>query len=329
MENTLSRDQIVDLLKYIGTSKIIDRAGKDNIQYTCNIHGESNPSAGVSISKQIFHCFSCHATGGFSWLLFKSLPDEFKSTIQAEEFILTRYGVDLSAEDLSWTQNLKRYDDFINTVKESRFEMPRVKLAPFKSGKETYEYFYDRGFTKQTVKDFMIGRDLVNETVTIPVFWEDDVLAGILGRYIDPNRKHNQRYKIYDFNTGALLYPINKFKVIDDSIILVEGTLDAIWMHQHGHFNTLATFTNSISGAQAEFVKSNCRKVIDMSDADLMGDTATKIYRKRLEKDLLFLTVKHAYPEGKKDPCDCTGEEIEYMLSQKRSSIRKSIPRID
>lgn len=310
----LSREQVIDLLEYCGASKFKNFEGKDNIQCCCPVHKEETPSFGFSLSKQTYHCFSCHSSGSASWLLVQALPDEFKSTRQADAFIKDRYGVDFSLFDKKYSKTLKRIsgtdDDFEEEVNNA---LPMTKLAPYKSGKETYKYFYDRGFTDETLVDYKIGRDIVNMTVTIPVFFPNDTLAGIIGRYIDKNRPKNARYKIYDFSTGSVLYPMNKFKVIDDTIILVEGILDALWMHQLGYTNTLATLTNYISWEQAHFVKNNCLKVIDLSDNDEGGELASQEYKKKL-KGIIMLNAKEFYPEHKKDPQQCTKEEIADIL---------------
>ena len=63
MKTALTREDIVDLLNYLGSPHIKNIEGKDDIQFCCTVHGESNPSAGVSISKQQFNCFACHAHG--------------------------------------------------------------------------------------------------------------------------------------------------------------------------------------------------------------------------------------------------------------------------
>ena len=74
------------------------------------------------------------------------------------------------------------------------------------------------------------------------MFFDDGVLAGIIGRYISKKRKKNERYKIYDsFNRGQVLYPLDKFKLEDNTIILVEGQFDAIRMRKAGFYNTLAS----------------------------------------------------------------------------------------
>lgn len=230
--------------------------------------GESNPSAGINLnyvpetsntSLQVFNCLARGASGSIPKFLFLSLPDKFKNVSQVITFLNRRYGVDIVTkkrkEQGELTLNLKSYDQ-LTTKEEARFELPLYKLAPYKSGKETYQYFYDRGLTKETVKKFMIGRDLDNQTVTVPIFWEDNVLCGIIGRFIDPNRPTNSRFKIYEFPKGSTLFPLNHFHSDNGEIILVEGLFDAIYMHQLGYTNTLTTFSNSISTKQAKVLSS-------------------------------------------------------------------------
>jgi DNA primase len=330
METSLNREQIIDLLQFLGSAKINERPSSDDIMFCCTVHGEENPSAGISISKQIFHCFSCGVSGSISWLVYKSLSDEVKSVQEADELIKERYGVDFAKFDKEWgKKGLRRYDDFFNVEEGStRFELPFSKLAPFKSGKETFQYFFDRGFSKGVVKDFKIGRDLTSETVTIPLFWEDGILAGIIGRYIDPNRRKNERYKIYEFPKSELLFPLDKFEVVDDTIIGVEGILDAIWMHYLGYPNTLSILGNQMSYKQAKFIKSHCCRFVDMFDSDEGGKTSTEIAKKRLGKDIIYYTTEYPESDHKLDPQSLTKDIIDKMLKEKRSCYHKRIKRI-
>lgn len=289
--------------------------------------GESNPSAGINLnyvpetsntSLQVFNCLACGASGSIPKFLFLSLPDKFKNVSQAITFLNRRYGVDIGTkkrkEQGELTLNLKSYDQ-LTTKEEARFELPLYKLAPYKSGKETYQYFYDRGLTKETVKKFMIGRDLDNQTVTVPIFWEDNSLCGIIGRYIDPNRPSNSRFKIYEFPKGKTLFPLNHFRSDNGEIILVEGLFDAIYMHQLGYTNTLTTFNNSITTAQARMLSSLGNTVIDMIDNDIRGREGAEVMRKRLSHDFIWKHVP--FPIYGKDPMDWRPEDIRYMLSNK------------
>lgn len=342
MSSRLSEGQVDDLLEYCGTQPQFWKQGETLI--CCPVHGESNPSMGVSIDKQICHCFSCGFAGDFAKLLMCSRPEEFgyktdtpehekrtyfKAYRNARDFLAARY--ELEYRELGRkTRLVKRYEQVHEKYLEAdtkRVELPRYKLAPFKSGKETFGYFFNRGFNIQDMKDFMIGRDTDNETVTIPVFYEDGVLAGIIGRYIDKNRKKNQRYKIYaDFERSKVLYPLNKAKPINDTIIIVEGQFDAIRMHKLGYTNTYAIMTDNISEEQIAWVVANCSCVIWVGDNDVRGIKARDKARQKLKNRILFKIVD--YPEFGKDVFDWTDAEIEEMIENAHSVLNKRLKRL-
>ena len=288
---------------------------------------ESHPSMGVSANKQVCHCFSCNFKGDFSWLLFKSLPDQFKSYASARAFMKERYALEYRELDKS-VKSVKRYEEMHQHFleKSSTKEIPLYKIAPFMSGKETYKYFYNRGFTKAEVKKFMIGRDLDNKTVTIPIFSEDNKLLGVIGRYISKKRKKNERYKIYDFDRGSVLYPLNYFEPIEDTIILVEGQFDAITMHRYGYTNTLAKMGATLTKAQADFICDNCDTLIYLGDNDDRGVEARESDRKLLNGRVKFLIVD--YPDYGKDACDWEEEDIDTMVRNAHGVMSRKIRRL-
>lgn len=309
----LSKEQIDDLLDSVLSVKKRMSWKNTKIQFTCPIHDEDNPSCGINLdfqppdtigeSYQVFHCFSCGAGGSIPWLVYKSLPDQFKNTKEAENFLRERYGVSFMSFSEGEVIIAKKYDDFFIDLKEERFELPKSKIAPFKSGKETYRYFFDRGFDKEDMRKFMIGRDIDNETITIPAFWEDGVLAGVIGRYIDPKRPKNMRFKIYEFPKGSLIYPLDKLEVVNDTIIGVEAMFDVMMLHKWGYPNSVAMMGDGMSKEQSDMIASKCRVFIDLFDNDKGGLIARKIAKKRLGKRVLYLTPSY-YPETGKDPSD-------------------------
>lgn len=323
MNDQLTKEQIEDLIEYCGSTPT--RWKNDEMMICCNIHGESNPSMGVSADKQIVHCFSCGFSGRFDWYLFKSKSEEFKSLRSARKFLKDRY--ELEYRELSDAhRNVSRYEDIITIEEEERHIIPMYKIAPFMSGKETYKYFYDRGFDKEDLIKFKIGRDLDSKTVTIPAFWEDNTLAGIIGRYISPNRKKNERYKIYDFPRGELLYPLNLFEPINDTIIIVEGMFDAMKMHKLGYTNTLAKMGVELTKQQADIICSKCSIVIDLGDNDERGQNGIKHDRELLKDFVTFKVVD--YPNKGKDPCNWNKEEIDIMIKNAHSLFRKKVRRL-
>lgn len=331
----LSKDQIEDLLSFIGVDDILIWKG-DRVQFCCPIHHESHPSCGINadfsppdsnLHLQVFHCFSCGEKGTLDWFLYRSMPDTFKNLNMAREFLKERYHITFldfgSQED---GLELKRYEDFF-VHKNKKFVVPYSNLAPYMSGKETYQYFFDRGFTKKTVKKFMIGRDLEFETITIPIFWEDNSLAGIIGRYISPNVRKNSRYKVYSFPKSALLFPINHFiPAKNGEVILVEGILDAIYMHQLGYTNTLSPMTNGMSFEQVKMLLKYSDTFISFFDNDKGGKTAYEITNKLMDKRARLKTVE--YPMHGKDPCDLNSQEISNMIKNAKGILKNPIRRL-
>lgn len=332
MSKDLTREQIVDLLYYLGASEVKDYQGKDNIQYTCTVHGETNPSAGVSVSKQLYSCFACGSRGGIVWLTHQSNTDKFPSMLSARKFLEKRYKLSFDVEDEDNTPIKRRLLNFgerasTSSPKEETLKvLPRKALAPFRSGKETYKYFYTRGFDSKSLVKFEVGRDLKNKTVTVPIRNEKSELVGFVGRFIDPNRAKNERYMVYEFKRGHLTFPQDKLEVEDNTIILVEGLFDAMWLHMLGFKNVQALLGNRITKHQAKFLKTKARKFIRMFDSDKGGEQAKDMYN-TIMSDVVTYDVE--YPEGYKDPQELNKEQILEMLKNKKSPLKYRLKKLD
>lgn len=311
-----TKEQIEDLLVNVLDTPVMKDWKGSKIQFCCTIHGEKNPSCGIDIDYcpdgepnlhgQVFNCFSCGESGSISWLVYRSLPDRFKSVGQAEKFLKHRYGVTFNLFNVSDDLSIHRYEDKfidIDRMTSNKEVKPMSCLAPLKSGKETYRYFFDRGFDKEDMKTYMIGRDLKEETVTIPIFWEDRKLAGIIGRYIDPNRPKNSRFKIYDFKRSSLIYPLDKLESVEDTLILVEACFDVIMLNKWGYPNAIATMTNKVSKTQAEQIKDRCKNLIVLCDLDKRGIKLLETAKKHL-KGYVNILIPTYIPDEGKDPCE-------------------------
>lgn len=272
------------------------------------------------------NCFSCGFHGTIPWLLVNAIPDECPNVKAAERWIKERYGVKFDyVTDENGDFSIKRYEDkFDIQEKPKRVVKDFTSLAPFRSGKETYQYFFDRGFTKEDMKEYMIGRDIVNKTVTIPVFYEDHQLAGVIGRYIDPSRKKNERYKIYEFQRSKVVFPADKLEVIDDTIIGCEGQFDAMLLHKWGYTNAVCMMGAEMSREQAEFISRRCRKYISLHDNDERGITLYDSARKMLRKAGSHVSVLRPtyYPPKGKDPTEWGRKETRKVIESAYRKIR-------
>ena len=350
----LQEHQVEELLKYdLGLEKVRRHVGRKgvNFQFCCPFHGETRPSAGVVIDNSdgsvYGQCYSCEETFSLAKLVAHVKEVE---VYEAINYIEEKFNVEMRDTIVGKTK-LRRYEEALELKRETtkRFELPMTKLAPFRSGKETHKYFFERGFTKQTVKECLIGWDRVKKRVTIPVFHPDGALAGIIGRAVleqklpngKPNPKYlkvygNQpKYYIYDnFPIGEVLYGSHDFYSEDDTAIIVEGTLDRLWLRQLGFRNVLSIIVAKMSmdkktgvSTQAQILHQlGVKRVVFMHDNDEAGEVGKAVAYKILKNEFICYDVK--YPDGFKDPVGLTREQVEYMLANKKLYGKKELKRL-
>lgn len=339
----------------------------DNIQFCCPFHGERRPSAGIDIYKEYGRCFACDEVFNLPKLVAHCL--EFTQTYKmmdgttetkldidrAKEWLKEKFNID--KKEIYFKGNtIQRLDDEEEEETLGRYEQPMVTIAPFKSGKSTHSYFFERGFTKETAKIFKVGWDADKERITVPVFWKDGALCGVIGRAvlemhlpngdINPefykvykeSEKNDVKYYIYNkFPVGDILFPLPQFKLMDETAILVEGQYDSMWLHQNGFPNALSSL-----GSKLVYVKSTqtckqidilyslgVKKVILMRDPDTAGIKGMEHDYNLLKDD--FVVYGTEFINGKKDPQELTKQEIKYMIDHKfiYGASSKKISRIE
>jgi 5S rRNA maturation endonuclease (ribonuclease M5) len=323
----------------------------EKVQTLCFVvspfHGERKPSAGILL-EGYGQCYSCEETFSLAKLVAHVQGTSMEDGIS---YIEEKFNVDMKGTIVN-KDKLRRYDDIIEEQEEKpkRFVLPRVKLAPHRSGKQTHKYFFERGFTKKTVKECLIGWDRVRKRVTIPIFHPDGELAGIIGRAVLEQKTkayrkvygNQPKYYIYDnFPIGEVLYGSHEFHSDDDTAILVEGTLDRLWLRELGYTNVLSIIIakmaidkRSGTSTQAEILHAlGVKKVVFMHDADDAGEVGKSVAYNILKGE--FMCYNTEYPEGWKDPLGdkehppLTNEQVDEMLENKVLYGRKKMRRIE
>lgn len=304
-------NDIVNLCKELGLEKIKVRG--DNVMFNCPFHGEHNPSCGVSATKEVGGCFACGQH--FNLVQLVSHCKEI-SFLDAIGFLNSFFNRDFRA--VSSNTSLKLYGE--ETVKDETLSI--TALAPFNSGNVVHKYLLDRGFSKEDFIKFNLGWDTVKKRITIPFFNEYGNLLGFSGRAVMNEKDFGYesiygteaKYHIYNhFNAKSYFYPLNLFRPIDDTIILVEGLLDAIWLHKNGYSNTLSIISAEISKEQLKKIKLlGANKIILCLDNDIAGTKGCERLYKFLKNDFTFKQA--VLPQGKKDVQECTKEELDEMF---------------
>lgn len=341
------------LLRDIGLDKVKKHTGRkgSNFMFCCPFHGEKRPSAGIVVTHDggYGQCYSCDETFSLVKLVGHVLGLNFPD---AKSWLEERYNVDFREFSSDETRRIKRYEEYFEIQEKSgekiRHELPRVELAPFRSGKETHKYFFERGFDFNDVQRHMVGWDRVRKRVTIPIFHPDGVLAGFTGRAVlEPKRKGRPnpkyikaygslpKYYIYDnFPIGEVLYGSHDFKADDGTALIVEGPLDIMWLHKLGFNNVLCTIVAKMSmdkktgfSTQKEIMMQlGVKKVIFMQDNDDAGRVGKKLANEILSPDIVCYDTE--YPDEWNDPVGMSRKQIETMLSNKHRYGKTKLRRI-
>lgn len=299
-------EEMVSLCKDLGLQKVKRRG--ENVMFCCPFHGERNPSCGIHIHKLVGNCFACGETFNLVKLVahMKSI-----SILAAKDYVSEYLNTDYKETNLS---NLRFYGEEApaDDIK------PLVNLAPYRSGEIVHPYLLKRGFTEDDFVKFNLGWDSVNKRITIPFFTESGELLGFSGRAVlNPSDKGYEsvygnapKYFIYNFKAKDYFFPLNLFKPSKE-VILVEGLLDAMWLHKMGYSNTLSIISAELSKTQALKLKSfNTEKIILCLDNDSAGEKGCERIYNLLKNDFTF--KKCILP--KKDVQECSKEELDFMF---------------
>ena len=331
LDEIKSKNDIVDIVsQYV----VLKRAGR-NYMGLCPFHKEKSGSFCVSPDKQIFHCFGCGVGGNVFHFISKIENLNFKESV---EMLANRAGVELpvssnSAED----DKRERLKSRVYEVNKCAAEFYHENLYK-PTAKPGQEYVKKRHLDNKTLKAFKIGYSgRFNELYTelkSKGFTEEEILASCLvnknpdGKFIDRFR-NRLMFPIFDtherviafggrvlddskpkyinspedivYSKGRHLFAFNiARKYNSKTIIMVEGYMDAISLHQRGIHNAVASLGTALTEAQGRLLRRSCEKVIIGYDADGAGQAATLRGLEILQN--LGCDIRILQIEGAKDP---------------------------
>ncbi len=331
LDEIKSKNDIVDIVsQYV----VLKRTGR-NYMGLCPFHKEKSGSFCVSPDKQIFHCFGCGVGGNVFHFISKIENLNFKESV---EMLANRAGVELpvssnSAED----DKRERLKSRVYEVNKCAAEFYHENLYK-PTAKPGQEYVKKRHLDNKTLKTFKIGYSgRFNELYTelkSKGFTEEEILASCLvnknpdGKFIDRFR-NRLMFPIFDtherviafggrvlddskpkyinspedivYSKGRHLFAFNiARKYNSKTIIMVEGYMDAVSLHQRGIHNAVASLGTALTEAQGRLLRRSCEKVIIGYDADGAGQAATLRGLEILQN--LGCDIRILQIEGAKDP---------------------------
>ena len=337
-----------DIVDVISERIKLKRTGRNYIGL-CPFHNEKSPSFTVSQDKQIYKCFGCGEAGNVISYIMKdrnvTFPDAAR--ILAERANIT---IEMDNEE----SNVQK--DMYNKMYKINVEAARYFYGNLRKDKKAEAYFVNRGISETTMKKFGLGfsfdkwdglllylkkkgyseLDLLNigliikspkgsyydrfrNRIMFPVFDYKGSVIGFGGRVLDDSKpKYLNSPETPLFHKGLHLYGLN-FVIKNNksrTVIIVEGYMDCISLHQYGFSNVVASLGTALTINQAKILKKYVDKVIISYDADFAGQAATLKGLETLRNEGFDLRVL-VVPKGK-DP-------DEYIKNNGKQALQKLV----
>ncbi len=322
-----------DIVDVISQYVHLKRSGR-NFFGLCPFHNEKSPSFSVSPDKQIFHCFGCGVGGNVYTFLMKIEGINFIEAIQmlAERANINLPTLENNADTAKEELKAKVYkvNAFTADFYHKNLYLPTAKIAQ--------EYVKKRKLSNETLKSFQIGFsgkfDELYQELKKQGFQEREILeSGLVnknekGQYIDRYRNRlmfpicDVRGKVIAFggrvlddskpkyinspenvvySKGRNLFGLNVAKKGDLSkILIVEGYMDVISLHQRGITNVVAPLGTALTQQQGWLLRKNAQQIILSFDSDEAGLTAKMRALEILQN--MGCDIRILQMEGAKDP---------------------------
>ncbi len=303
VEDVRVRNDIVDVVsQYV---KLTRRGGR--YFGLCPFHGEKTPSFSVSRETQMFHCFGCGASGNVITFLMKFENCSFREALST---LADRAGVELPPLSYGGdSPAFKEKKSQLLGIQKAAARFYHVQLRS-EAGREGMEYLTHRGLTMDTVKKFGLGfagnygsglypylkslgysDELLRESglfltderrgmyerfhnrVMFPIMDSGSHVIGFGGRVMgEGNPKYLNSPETAIFDKGRNLYGLQEAKRSRrENLILCEGYMDVIAMHQAGFNNAVASLGTALTPGHAHLLNQYKKPVLLIYDSDAAG----------------------------------------------------------
>ncbi len=308
IEEVRSRNDIVDV---IGGYVSLKHKG-NSYQACCPFHHEKTPSFHVSKDKQMYHCFGCGVGGNVYTFI---MEYENYSFPEAVKHLADRCGYKLPEQEMSSEQKAREnYKVLLREMNKTAAAYFHYLLTKTEHGKKAYEYLKDRGFSDETISSFGLGYsdifpndlylylkkkgytdeqmknsglvEITEKKGGVDKFWNRVMvpIADINGKVIafggrvmgDAKPKYLNTKETEVFDKSHNLFAMNIARRSKKrGIIICEGYMDVIAMHQAGFDNAVASLGTAFTIGQANIIKRFTEEVYLAYDSDGAGTNAT------------------------------------------------------
>ncbi len=332
IEELVARNPIEDV---VGQYVNLRRSGS-NLFGLCPFHGEKTASFSVNPDKGIYYCFGCHKGGG---VVNFQMEIEGLSYPDAVRALAKRAGLSVP-EDEQYQSRYRQQERLWALHKEAARFFHSQLYAPVGSAALQYAlgrgmsksilttfgvgYAPDswdsmvkamraKGYTDQELKDSGLVTvserngnmfDRFRDRLMFPIIDVRGNVIGFGGRTLKADKdtaKYLNSPETMIFNKRKNLFGLNLAKKSKaGGLILVEGNIDVVALHQYGFDNAVASLGTSLTEEQAALMTRYAEQVILIYDGDNAGQNATQRAIPILER--AGLQVKVLQLTGAKDP---------------------------
>ena len=303
IEEVRMKNDIVDVV-----SQYVKLNRRGNTYFgLCPFHNEKTPSFSVTPSKQMYYCFGCGAGGNVYNFV---MEYENYTFVEALQHLADRAGVQLPKIEYSREAKEKAEKRAtlleINKLAASYFYYQLRR----ENGSQAYAYLINRGVSEDTIKKFGLGYsdkysddlykflksknysdDLLRESglfnvderhgmydkfwnrVIFPIMDVNNRVIGFGGRVMGdgkPKYLNSPETKIFDKSRN--LYGLNIARTTRKNyLILCEGYMYVISMHQAGFTNAVASLGTALTSGHASLLKRYTQEVLLLYDSDDAG----------------------------------------------------------
>ena len=276
----------------------------------CPFHNEKSPSFSVSPDKQMYYCFGCGAGGNvFTFIM----EYENYNFVEALKYLAERAGVRLPEEEFSkearasadlksrlleiqkraasfyyyqlWQESGRQGLDYLKNRQLSDETIKKFGLgySPKYSG-TLYKYLKSKGYTDELLKEsglFHIEerrgmQDKFWNRVMFPIMDVNNRVIGFGGRVMgDAKPKYLNSPETKVFDKSRNLYGLNIARTSRKPyLIICEGYMDVIAMHQAGFNNAVASLGTALTSGHASLMSRYTKEVLLTYDSDEAGQKA-------------------------------------------------------
>lgn len=296
-----------DISEVVSSYVNLKRSGR-NLVGLCPFHNEKTPSFNIYPENGSFYCFGCGAGGDVITFIRRI---ENLDYIEAVQFLAQRAGITVPENNVD-DGMAKLRNRILEVNRETARFFYSILISD--QGKEGIDYLKRRSLSNKTIRHFGLGfapnsRFMLVDHLAKKGFTQNEmVLANVAvkGRYgkvidrffsrvmfpiidlrgniiafggrvlTDVKPKYLNTSDTPVFNKSNFLFSLNFAKDSgSDQLILCEGYMDVISMHQAGFTNSVATLGTALTVNQARLIARYAKEVIICYDSDEAGQKAT------------------------------------------------------